>query len=228
PVYEGIQGHVNHIQTGLDTWGAVPMFGAVPDMANLGIHALRGNWDGAGWSALGIAMHMGMTASASTGAGVPIAAELAAANAAMRSGRMVKALSNGTKLGHAVSKGTVPLEATMQKINILDFSVPSNKAVFYSGPGQWARATTFAERTGGMTIEMTKGGWTLANDPMFRILSPAEQFQVWQKASRPFAQNASGRVHAFIKGSRADRTFRLIEKPILDSNPNVYRQTYHY
>jgi RHS repeat-associated protein len=131
--------------------------------------------------------------------------------------------------GNAVpTRGSDAFSTTMRRVDALDFSTPVNKAVFYSGPGQGARATAFAERTGGMTIEMTAGGRALAADKVFQSLSPAQQFQIWQRASTPFAQGASGGINAFIRGARPDRTFRTIEAPILNANPNVYRSTYHY
>src|SRR3989442_6814870 len=116
----------------------------------------------------------------------------------------------------------------MRRVDALDFSTPANKAVFYSGPGQGARVTAFAERTGGMTIEMTAGGRALAADPLFQSLSAAQQFQIWQRAWTPFAECALRGINAFIRSARPDRTFRTIEEPILNANPNVYRSTYHY
>lgn len=126
------------------------------------------------------------------------------------------------------ANGGGEFESMMGKVGTLDFSTPANKAIFYSGPGQGARAAAFAERTGGMTIEMTAGGRALAADPVFQSLSPAQQFQIWQRASTSFAEGASGGMNAFIGGARPDRTFRTIEEPILNANPNVYRSTYHY
>ena len=118
--------------------------------------------------------------------------------------------------------------STLNKVGTLDFSTPANGAVFYSGPGQGARAAAFAEQTGGMTIGMTPGGQQLMADSVFQSLSPGQQYQVWQAASTPFAQGASGGVNAFINGARATGTFRTIEEPILTLNPNVFQYTYHY
>ena len=118
--------------------------------------------------------------------------------------------------------------STLNKVGTLDFSTPANGAVFYSGPGQGASAAAFAERTGAMTIEMTPGGQQLMTDPVFQSLSPGQQYQVWQAASTPFAQGASGSVNAFINGASATGTFRTIEEPILILNPNVFNYTYHY
>jgi hypothetical protein len=115
-----------------------------------------------------------------------------------------------------------------RKIDSFDFSTPMDKAVFYSGPGQGARATTFAKATGGMTIEMTPGGQAMMADPLFQSLSPTEQFRSWQQASTPFAAGASGTINAFIKGARNDRTFRTIEEPLIDANQNINQQILHY
>jgi RHS repeat-associated protein len=118
--------------------------------------------------------------------------------------------------------------STLNKVGTLDFSTPANGAVFYSGPGQGARAAAFAERTGGMTIEMTPGGQQLMADPAFQSLSQAQQDLIWQNASSPFAQGASGEINAFIRGANPSRTFRTIEEPILNQNQNIYRSIYHY
>ena len=126
------------------------------------------------------------------------------------------------------AKTTTPLQTMLDRVSTLDFRTPPNKAIFYSGPGQGVRATAFAERIGGMTIEMTSGGRALAADALFQSLSTTEQFLVWQRASRPFAEGACGQINAFIRGARPDRTFRSIEEPLLNANPNIYRSTYHY
>lgn len=94
--------------------------------------------------------------------------------------------------------------------------------------GQGMRAAAFAESTGRSTIEMTKGGRALMSDPIFLLLSPEEQYQVWQKASIPFAEGAKGHINAFINGARSNGTFRAIEEVILEQNIDVYQTTYHY
>jgi hypothetical protein len=52
-----------------------------------------------------------------------------------------------------------------------------------------------------MTIEMTTGGRALVVDPIFQSLSPAQQFQIWQRASTSFAEGASGDINALIRGA---------------------------
>jgi hypothetical protein len=137
-------------------------------------------------------------------------------------------MRTGKILAGATAKGGTPFESMLTKVKALDFSTTPNKAVFYSGPGQGVRATAFAKRTGGMTIEMTAGGRALAADPVFQALSPAEQFKIWQSASTPFANEASGGINAFIRGALPDRTFRSIEEPLLRANSGVFKSTYHY
>jgi hypothetical protein len=114
----------------------------------------------------------------------------------------------------------------MAKVDTLDFNTPVNKAVFYSGPGQGARATSFAGRTGGMTIEMTPGGQFLTEN--LGAFTRAEQNAIWQRASVPFAEGASGRINAFIRGADPTRTFRTIEEPIINSSSSIWGSTYHY
>jgi RHS repeat-associated protein len=152
--------------------------------------------------------------------------------AAVRIYRAARAARTAFTLARAglgcASEGTTSLETMLEKVGTLDFSTPANKAVFYSGPAQGTRAAAFAERTGSMTIEMTSGGRAMIADPLFQSLSPAEQFQVWQRASASFAEGAAGRVNAFIRGARPDRTFRSLEEPILDANSKVDQYIYHY
>ena len=100
--------------------------------------------------------------------------------------------------------------------------------MFYSGKGNYERATQYAISTGKKTIEMTEGGKTLLSDPLFQSLSRNQQRQIWVKASTPFAESASGRINAFINGARADRTFRTIEEPILRRSRKVYGYKYWY
>ncbi|MDO8540341.1 MAG: LamG-like jellyroll fold domain-containing protein [Opitutaceae bacterium] len=121
-----------------------------------------------------------------------------------------------------------PLQSTIQWVGTLDFSTPPNMAIFYSGQGQGARAASLAASTGGITIDKTVGGRALLADPVFQSLSRADKDVIWQRASVPFAQGASGRINAFIRGADPARTFRMIEEPILKSNHNVFRSIYHY
>ena len=132
----------------------------------------------------------------------------------------------GPLAGLVAAESPSAFESMLQKVDTLNFSTPRNGAVFYSGPGQGARATAFAERTGGMTIEMTPGGRYLSEN--LSGFTRAQQDLIWQRASTPFAEGASGRINAFIKGADPSRTFRTIEEPLLDLNSDVIRSIYHY
>jgi len=135
----------------------------------------------------------------------------------------------GIEVGTAAgSEGVGVYEKMLAKIDGLDFTTPPNKAVFYSGPGQRARAMAYAEKTGGMTIDMTRGGQDLVADPLWAELTPGQQYAVWEKASTPFVQGASGEIEAFIKGARSTGVFRRMEERLLNLNSNVYKYIYHY
>jgi hypothetical protein len=114
-------------------------------------------------------------------------------------------------------------QTMLRRVETLDFSTGPGQAVFYSGAGQAARAEAFARATGRLTIGMTRGGQDLANDAMFQALSPMQQDFIWKRASAPFARGASGVIHAFVKGARAERVFRSVEEPILLRNRSVYQ-----
>jgi len=137
------------------------------------------------------------------------------------------AIAKAETLTRPVAKSPTAFKSMLQKVDTLDFSTPRNGAVFYSGPGQEARAMAYAQKIPGrMTIEMTPGGKYLsANIGRF---TRAQQDLIWQRASTPFAKGASGRINAFIKGADPARTFRTIEEDILDESSDVTRSIYHY
>jgi RHS repeat-associated protein len=138
------------------------------------------------------------------------------------------AISGARSATKGISTNKDLFESMLRKVDELDFSTPHNKAVFYSGPGQYEKAAAFAKRTNGMTIEMTDGGKRLLSDPLFQLLSPEQQYKVWEKASVSFASKASGKIDAFIEGARPNRTFRMREEPKLKENKNVNKYIYHY
>ena len=131
-------------------------------------------------------------------------------------------------LDAAAAAPRTPFERMLAKVDGLDFRTPTDKAVFYSGDGQGARAAEFARRTGRITIDMTPGGRAIEADSDFQTLTYDEQRAVWARASKPFAEGASGRIDAFIRGARDTGIFRTVEEPALDANENVYGFTYHY
>jgi RHS repeat-associated protein len=110
----------------------------------------------------------------------------------------------------------------------LDFSTGANKAVFYSGPGNRARALTFADNTGTMPIDLTPGGKYLNSLKLYDTLPAAEADAIWSLASKQYAAGASGKINLFINGARPDRVFHTIERPLIEANPTIYKQTFHY
>ena len=110
----------------------------------------------------------------------------------------------------------------------LDFSTGANKAVFYSGPGNRARALAFADRTGAMPIDLTPGGKYLNSLNLYDTLPAAQADAIWSQASRQFAAGAEGKINLFINGARPDRVFHTIERPLIEANPTIYKQTFHY
>ena len=113
-------------------------------------------------------------------------------------------------------------------IEALDFTTEANKAVFYSGPGNRARALSFADKSGATPIDLTPGGKYLESLKLYDRLPAAEADAIWAKASQKYAEGASGRINLFTNGARPDRVFHTIEAPSIKANPNIYQQTFHY
>ena len=82
--------------------------------------------------------------------------------------------------GPIVSAEEAAFQSMLAKVDTLDFSTPPNAAIFYSGPGNYLKATSFAEQSGGanMTIEMTAGGQQLLSDPDFQSLNRDQQYEI--------------------------------------------------
>jgi hypothetical protein len=113
-------------------------------------------------------------------------------------------------------------------VSALDFSTEANKAVFYSGPGNHARAMAFAERSGATPIDLTPGGRHLNSLNLYDIM-PAEQADaIWAQASKAYAEGAQGKINLFVHRARPDRVFHTVEAPIIKANPYIYKQTFHY
>jgi len=119
---------------------------------------------------------------------------------------------------------------------VLDFSTPYSRAVFYSGSNrQYAEA--FAKKHGISTLELTPGGKYLDDLDLFNNngtykfgppLSAEKASELWDKASRKFALQARGYAYVFVQGIEpvnqfgALRTFFRIELPaLLNSNKNM-------
>lgn len=80
---------------------------------------------------------------------------------------------------------------------------------------------------GKFTVELTNMGKWLDGLQLFKPGNAQVQTakMVWDAASKKFASGASGTVSSFVKGTspvtNAARTWYRIERPLLQSNPNV-------
>jgi RHS repeat-associated protein len=114
----------------------------------------------------------------------------------------------------------------------LDFSTSKGGAVFWSG-GNMGAAQAWAKATGRTTLEQTAGGKFLNGLNLFDNLPANQAAEVWDIASKRFADGASGNIHVFsTKASKISKytgglkTWWRIEKPALLSNAavtNVFR-----
>jgi RHS repeat-associated protein len=123
----------------------------------------------------------------------------------------------------------VSLKGEFELVEKVDVSTGRNEAVFWSGPGNKARATEYARLHGGSTLEMTPGGKALVNRALgARYGTELAVNSLWYRLSQRFSERARGRVHVFAKGASRKRTFYEIEEPTLRDNPDVTKRTYHY
>lgn len=53
------------------------------------------------------------------------------------------------------------------------------------------------------------------------VLSVNEALNVWSRLSNRYAQEASGNVYGFVKGSWEGSIFNTVEYPALQTNTNV-------
>jgi RHS repeat-associated protein len=132
------------------------------------------------------------------------------------------------ELDFAAKGGDDLYASTMRQVENLDFTTGANKAVFYSGPGNRARALAFADRTGAMPIDLTPGGQYLNSLNLYGKLPAAQADAIWARASQFYASGASGKINLFVRGARLDRVFNTIERPLIDVNSGIYKQTFHY
>jgi RHS repeat-associated protein len=113
--------------------------------------------------------------------------------------------------------------------NSLDFSTVKDGAVFWSGPNM-KTAQEWAAANGKTTLEQTAGGKYLESLDLFNKkvsgLEGHEAAEIWDIASKRFAEGASGDVHVFSTNAKrigpfGERTWWRIEKPALLKNKNV-------
>ena len=116
----------------------------------------------------------------------------------------------GTNIGFAFQGGASALSRS--------FGTRPNQAVFWSGfPEARTAATSFAKITDGKTIEMTLGGRTLnLFSPTVRSISRTVDDWLWRRASKSFANHASGTANVFVRFPiDVNRTWKTVEEPIL-------------
>ena len=111
----------------------------------------------------------------------------------------------------------------------LDFSTEPNGAVFWSG-NNMLLAQRWAKKNGKTTLEQTVGGKYLDSLDLFgkdSPIMPKQAAEVWDIASKRFADGASGTVYVFSTGAKKlspygnIRTWWRIEKPALKQNKKV-------
>ncbi|GEM56366.1 hypothetical protein B0A58_00200 [Flavobacterium branchiophilum NBRC 15030 = ATCC 35035] len=128
-----------------------------------------------------------------------------------------------------------PIKPTFKELknmaeNTLDFSTVEDGAVFWSDKNmrtaqKWAESSS----TGKTTLEQTKGGEYLDNLDLFNPkngLDGSQAAEVWDTASKRFAEQAKGEINVFDEGAErygpyGERTWWRVEKPILEANKNV-------
>lgn len=121
----------------------------------------------------------------------------------------------------------------MELATKLNISTPPSSAVFYSGgPNRgladqfaqtcyWDRAANAAHNFYPSTVEMTHGGNHLDLATLFNVFSSEEAGRPWRAVSARYAEQASGKVYAFVQSANPNRTFCSVELPVLMKNPKV-------
>ena len=113
--------------------------------------------------------------------------------------------------------------------NSLDFSTGKDGAVFWSTPNM-RTAQNWAQANGKTTLEQTVGGKYLDGLDLFNEkksgLTGAQAAEIWDVASKRFADGASGDINVFSTGAKrfgpfGERTWWRIEKKALLKNKNV-------
>jgi RHS repeat-associated protein len=129
----------------------------------------------------------------------------------------------------------VPDFATLKDMaqHTLDFSTGKDQAVFWSGNNTRTNmevAQNWAKANGKMTLEQTRGGQILNDMNLFGPgsgLTGQQAAEVWDIASKRFAEGASGNIHVFSTDAKKInkwgnlRTWWRIELPALLKNPHV-------
>jgi RHS repeat-associated protein len=99
----------------------------------------------------------------------------------------------------------------------------------WSGEGSMQAAQQWAEKNGGVTLEMTARGDRAARHA--KGLDDWEMSRpVWAKESRRYAKEASGEVHVFVTAAartNPNSVLNSVELPTLARNPKVTNIVFH-
>lgn len=113
----------------------------------------------------------------------------------------------------------------LSKLDTLDVSTKPNTATFYSGRGAREAAEKIAAKEGRITLETTAGGKQLDDMRLFdgtvKDVNGDAAMEIWGKVSTNYAEQASGRVMAFVNSPRPGGVFLTQELPALLNNAKV-------
>lgn len=113
----------------------------------------------------------------------------------------------------------------LAKLDTLDVSTKPNTATFYSGRGSRQAAEAHAAANGRITLETTAGGKQLDDMRLFdgtvKDVNGDAAMEIWGKVSTNYAEQASGRVMAFVNGPKPGGVFLTQELPALLNNAKV-------
>lgn len=113
----------------------------------------------------------------------------------------------------------------LSKLDTLDVATKPNTATFYSGRGAREAAEKHAAANGRVTLETTTGGRQLDDLKLFdgtvKDVNGDAAMEIWGKVSTRYADEASGRVMAFVNNPRPTSVFLTQELPALLRNGKV-------
>jgi hypothetical protein len=121
----------------------------------------------------------------------------------------------------------------MREAERVEVSSPVNGANFYSGKApDDTPMRVFAERNvdgvSSVTLEQTPGGKYFDDMQLFEPGSPVSRqhaLEVWKRLSQRYAENARGDVTAWAHEARPNSIWNTVERPALESNPDVGKIT---
>ena len=106
-----------------------------------------------------------------------------------------------------------------------------NKSLFWSGRVHTKKGVIESERYAGKFARMKRKEHIHHALRRANIKIPEDskhEQKLWRHASKVFAKNASGHVHAVLGSKLAKKSvYKTIEKPTLMNNPKVHKMTEH-